>query len=243
MDEILALTLHAMRGDMARMERVAANMANALTPGYKRDVAVPVPFEQRLAQAGAVATHVDQRQGPMKNTGQALDLALTGPGWFEVMTEHGVAYTRQGSFRSDAQGRLVTAQGHPVMGTAGEIQLPAGTPVIDSQGRVYEGGASGSAFLRTAGDAVAQLKVVQFEPAAAMERRGDGLVVFPGATPQPTETRTELRQGYLEGSNANSMQEMVQLMQTMRHFESMQKATLGYDEMLGHAIRRLGESS
>lgn len=243
MNEILALTLHGMRADMARLDRVAMNLANAATAGYKREVAWSPPFSQRVDGGPAIAAHTDQRQGAMKSTGQALDLALSGPGWFEVMTEHGPAYTRQGSFRSDASGRLVTGQGHPVMGVAGEIRLPPGTAVVDAQGRVYEGGYADGAFTRGRGEPVAQLKVVRFEDAASLERLGGGLVLVRGGLTQPPDPRTEVRQGYLENSNVSSMHEMVQLLQTLRHFESMQKVALGYDEMLGGAIRKLGETN
>jgi flagellar basal-body rod protein FlgF len=249
MHPVLSLTLQSMQADMARMDRVAMNLANAQTPGYKREVAV-AGFAQALQaqdsaapeQGGpvALAIHLDPRQGTMKATGQGLDLALSGPGWFEVLTEQGPAYTRLGSFRRDAQGRLVTAQGQPVAGTGGEIQLPEGPVSIDAVGRIFEAVTGDGGIARSRSEPVAQLKVVAFEDGVMARRLGGGLVAFPGATVK-TEARTEVRQGYLENANVSSMQEMVQLMQTMRHFESLQKVALSYDEMLGNAIRKLGE--
>jgi flagellar basal-body rod protein FlgG len=248
MNPVLAVALQSMQSDMARMDQVAMNLANAQTVGYKRDVLAATPFSQLLAPGDLAVTgtpatrHMDRRPGALKPTGQALDLALAGPGWFEVRTEEGLAYTRQGDFRSDAQGRLVTARGHPVLGTAGEIRLPPGVPVIDAEGRVYEGGGAGAAAARLRGEAVAQIKVVQFDPAAVPLRRGDGLVSF-GPEARPVDGHAELRQGFLEGSNVSSMQEMVQLLQTVRHFESLQKVAVGYDEMLGNAVRKLGDTA
>lgn len=252
MNEILAVTLRSMQLDMAKVDRVGLNLANAQTTGYKREVVVgETTFGQRLAASrqGATpsgpqpATHVDQRPGTLRSTGQNLDVALTGPGWFEVQTDHGTAYTRQGDFRLDAQGRIVTQQGQPVMGLAGEIQLPHGFPVIDSQGRVFEGAAPGGAPPAADAQPVAQLKVVQFEDGAAVEHLGQGLVAVRGEVAAAQDGRAEVRQGYLENSNVSSMQEMVQLIQTLRHFESMQKAAIGYDEMLGTAIRKLGDTA
>jgi flagellar basal-body rod protein FlgG len=250
MHPVLAVTLQAMQADMARMDRVAMNLANAQTPGYKREVVTANAFAQALRMGGladgeqgglvAAAVHLDQQQGTMKTTAQGLDLALSGPGWFEVLTEQGPAYTRLGNFRRDAQGRLVTAQGQPVAGTGGEIQLPEGPLSIDASGRIFEAVAGDGKVAKLRSEPVAQLKVVAFDEGAAARRLGGGLVVFPGATPR-AETQTEIRQGYLENANVSSMQEMVQLMQTMRHFESLQKAALSYDEMLGNAIRKLGE--
>jgi len=251
MHPVLSTTLQAMQADMARMDRVAMNLANVQTPGYKREVATTGTFVQALQmqglrdaeQGGAVAAtvHLDHRQGTMKTTGQSLDLALSGPGWFEVITEQGPAYTRLGSFRRDAQGRLVTAQGLLVVGASGEIRLPDGPVSIDVAGRVFEAVARGDGRVTKArSESIAQIKVVTFEDGAAAHRLGDGLVAFPGATAR-TEAGTEVRQGYLENANVSSMQEMVLLMQTVRHFESLQKVALSYDEMLGTAIRKLGE--
>lgn len=250
MNEILAITLQSMQHDMAKVDRVGLNLANAQTVGYKREVIAAAPFAQRLAQAaeqaGAAATpapstHIDQRAGTLKATGQSLDLALAGPGWFEVQTGDGPAYTRQGDFRLDAQGRLVTQQGQPVMGLSGEIQLPHGYPVIDAQGRVFEGTLPGGAPPAGGAQPVAQLKIVRFEDNAPVERIGQGLVTVRGEALAASGGLAEVRQGYLENSNVSSMQEMVQMIQTLRHFESMQKTALGYDEMLGTAIRKLGD--
>src|SRR4051812_17860177 len=117
MDSILSAVVSGMQADMARMDRVAMNIANVQTPGYKRAVVTTVPFGQRVEAAGTAqpAIHTDSRPGTLKTTGQGLDFALAGPGWFEVRTPQGAAYTRNGSFRLDAAGRLVTQQGHAVM--------------------------------------------------------------------------------------------------------------------------------
>lgn len=252
MNEILAVTLQSMQIDMAKVDRVGMNLANAQTVGYRREIVTGSPFAQQLAAAQqaetpvtpatpALATHVDQRPGTLRATGLSLDVALTGPGWFEIQTPGGPAYTRQGNFRLDAQGRLVTQQGQPVMGLGGEIQLPHGQPVIDAQGRVFEGTPAGGAPLAAGAQPVAQLKIVRFDARAAVERLGDGLVAIAGETVAMSDGLTEVRQGHLENSNVSSMQEMVQLIQTLRHFESMQRTAVGYDEMLGTAIRKLGD--
>ncbi|NML42915.1 flagellar hook-basal body protein [Ramlibacter sp. G-1-2-2] len=245
MDSILALSLEAMQAGMARMDRAGMNLANAQTAGYKREVML-ANFAQRLQPAdgaaapAATAVHLDLRQGTMQTTGQSLDLALSGPAWFEVATAQGNAYTRMGNFRRDAQGRLVTAQGQPVLGTSGEITLPDGIPVIDVQGRIFES-VAGAGQARLRGEPVAQLRLVAFEDGAVSHRLGDGLVAFDGS-PRLADGETEVRQGYLENSNVRSADEMVQLLQTLRHFESMQKVALAYDEMLSNALRKLADN-
>lgn len=266
MNEILSLVLGSMHADMARLDRVAMNLANAQTAGYKRDVAVTLPFAARVEQAVqdgvqtgpaagrsnpsnatdaagalAIASHVDQRPGTLKATGQALDLALAGPGWFEVQTDAGTAYTRQGNFRLDARGRIVTQQGQPVMGVGGEIQLAQGRPVIDAAGRVFDGAAIVADGTR--GTPLAQLRIVQFAPSAQVERLGDGLVRVQGEPLATAAGSVQVQQGFLENSNVNPVQEMVQLLQSVRHLETMQKVATSYDEMLGTSIRRLGDAS
>jgi flagellar basal-body rod protein FlgF len=251
MNQVLAISLHSLQADMARIDQVGMNLANALTPGYKRGVAVQTPigsdFAAYLSSAanpvvdGAAPSSIvfapDSRPGTFKSTGQSLDLALAGKGYFEVVTENGPAYTRQGSFRLDARGRLVNAQGYPVMGVAGEVTLSSADPVIDASGAISPGtGAPAVAPL-------AQLKVVDFDPAAPLERLGDGLYASGAGMKQLTGQEVTVRQGFLENSNVSATYEMTTLIQTMRHFESMQKVAQGYDEMLGTAIRKLGETS
>jgi flagellar basal-body rod protein FlgG len=249
-----------MQQDMARLERISMNMANATTPGYKREVVSPLPMNtgtfsdamrsvgasQQAAQAevsgnaaGTLLIQTDARSGTLKSTGQSLDVALTMPGFFEISTEAGLAYTRQGSWQLDARGRLVTAQGNPVMGQGGEIVLTRPNPVIDAAGQVFESKPGGGAEATP----VAQLKVVQFDNAKDFRRVGDGLLSTDQAPTQLADGDVQLRQGFLENSNVSSMQEMVQLIQSMRHFESMQRVALGYDEMIGGAVRKLGELS
>ncbi|MBC5785090.1 flagellar hook-basal body protein [Ramlibacter sp. USB13] len=240
MDPILSAVLGSMQADVTRMDRVAMNIANVQTPGFKREVVATLPFGARVAAADLARTtvHTDPRSGTLKPTSQPLDLALSGPGWFEVQAPQGTAYTRNGSFRLDAAGRLVTQQGHTVMGVGGEIVLASGTPVVDEAGRVFEapGGVRGAA-------PVGQIKVVQFEGGAVLERAGDGLV-FPQGTPWlAPEGAVRVQQGLLENANVSHLHEMVRLVETVRHLETLQKVALGYDEMLATSIRKLGEAA
>ena len=236
MDAVLSAILGSMHTDLARMDRVAMNMANAQSTGYKREVLIASPFGAQV-EAGARAVHIDERPGTLKTTSQALDFALAGPGWFEVATPEGTAYTRQGNFRLDAAGRLVTQQGYPVMGLGGEIHLLSGTPVVDGAGRVFENAGA----TRGTAPPVAQLKVVQFEGGAQIQRAGEGMVQVRGTPRLAADASLLVKQGFLENSNVNHMSEMVRLLETVRHLETMQKVALGYDEMQASAIRKLGE--
>lgn len=259
MQPVLAIALTGMQEDMSHLDRVAQNMANMATPGYKREVVLARPFvnmvdELSAAADGAVGTDaaaslhrplvlVDTKAGSLKATGQPLDMALSGDGFFEVSTAQGTAYTRQGDFAVDAQGRLVTAAGDPVMGKGGEIHLVTRTPVVDVAGNVTEPNAPTNAGVPADGSPVAQLKIVRFSDTRGMTHLGGGLLSA-GTDPQAIADATaRVHQGQLEASNTNTMQEMVQVIQTMRHFESMQKAVQGYDDLLGTAIQKLGDLS
>jgi flagellar basal-body rod protein FlgG len=254
MQEILGVALQSMHQDMARLERIGMNLTNALTPGYKRDIAIARPFASYVgadasASAGLdAATAVDDRPlfetvldlhaGTLKQTGQSFDLALAGDGFFEVSTDNGPAYTRQGNFHVDARGRLVTSQGYPVMGKDGEIVLSSTQPVIDASGNVIDPDRQAQGDQGPA----ARLKIVKFDDPKVLQRLGDGLVQGSTGMSEMKDGEVQVRQGYLENSNVSSLQEMVQMMQAMRHFESIQKIVQSYDEVVGTAIHKLGEA-
>ena len=183
------------------------------------------------------------RPGTVKLTGEPMDVALAGDGFFEVTTPSGPAYTRQGNFRTDAMGRLVTAQGYPVMGKNGEVFLTTQTPVIDAMGNVTEPNATTGPSAVNPRTPIAQIKVVKFDAPKTLQRLGEGLMASGSGMTVMDDANVQIRQGALENGNVSSMQEMMQLIQTMRHFESVQKVTQGYDEMIGTAIRKLGDLS
>lgn len=250
MQEVLALALGSMQNDMKRLDQVSMNLANAATPGYKRGLVVQqgsAPFTAAMDAAAAAAQPagaatplvsmvMDARAGTFKSTGQSLDVSIGSEGYFEVATDKGPAYTRQGGFRVDAQGRLVTPQGQPVMGLGGELFLTTPNPVISPTGVVTE-------RVADIDRPVGQIKLMRFPEGVRPDRLGDGLLASADGMTQLTSDEVQLRQGFVENSNVNPAQEMTQLIQTMRHFESMHRVAQSHDDMLATAIRRLGESS
>lgn len=264
MKGVLGIALQSMQHDMKRVERVSVNMANALTPGYKREVVIEHPFSSMIADGmqhpdannvrltpamnlsdpSAIGLDfvTDHQSGTLKPTGEKLDFALASEGFFQVATPNGMAYTRQGSFRLDARGRLVTAQGYAVMGKGGEIQLHSNAPRVDAEGKVFDSTQTNAAIGAPA-NAVAQLNIVRFEHPGLLQKNADGLWIASEDAGMLEVKNPQVMQAQLENSNVSSMQEMVTLMQTMRHLESMAKVAQGYDEMLGTAIRKLGDLS
>ena len=248
MDPLIAVALDGMRIGMAKVDNAAMNIANAGTAGYRRIQLIQGALaheESRFASAmkvagqtvatSGVSSALDVRPGALRATGGQLDLAISGSGYFEVMTPAGPVYTRNGAFAVDARGRLGTAEGFPVMGTNGEIFLQPGAVSVAASGAISQPGVRD-------GEMLSRLKVVRFAPGEAMRARGNGLLAPAGNGPSSVAEDAPVRQGYLETSNVNHAHEMTQLMLAVRQFETMQKLVQGRDDTLGTAIRKLGEN-
>jgi flagellar basal-body rod protein FlgF len=244
MIDALTAASQIMAEDLQRMSIISQNLANVSTTAYKKQFSVSTPFAAAMNLAGGSnqmpvtagvtlplpSAVTDLKPGTLRNTGAPLDVAIEDAGFFEVRTEQGLAYTRRGDFRLDGQSRLVTQQGDAVMGSAGEIVLTTSQPTIDQQGGVYENG-----------KLVAQIKVAHFDNPETLVRSGPELLAAGKDTQFSGDGFTRIRQGFLEASNVISMEEMVNIIETMRHFESAQKIVQGYDDMLDKALRKLGE--
>jgi len=238
---VLAVTEAGMLNDVQRLHSISHNLANVSTVGFKREIALARPFIEQLQSIAGLstrgearpvaATWVDHSDGALKNTGNPLDLALEGNGFFVVATPAGETYTRQGNFRLDVNGRLATAHGHPVLGEGGEIQLTGPTPRIDTQGNVWEGT-----------EQVARLKLVGVTDPRSLISLGEGLYRASDGTALAVDA-PRVRQGFLETANVVAMKEMIHMIETVRHFEAAQRLIRGYDSMLDRAINQAGELS
>jgi len=174
--------------------------------------------------------YTDDRQGVLQETKNPLDFAIDGDGFFAVRLPDGqTAYTRDGSFQLDADGQLVTGQGYPVLGTDGQGILPGTEDItVDAQGGItMPDGRSAS------------LAVVSFANPQDLNRLGDNLYTS-GEQAIPGEAY-ELKQGFLEGSNVDSLTELVRMIEISRNFESNQKVAQAMDETLGKAVNEVGK--
>lgn len=231
----IGLTVASIQQDIQRMNVIAHNSANALTPGFKRELMTVSRGDAALMSdtfdsIPAAQRIVDHRLGVPRQTGGALDVALLGDGYFEVRTDTGLAYTRLGSFRLNERGYLVTQAGHPVVGMNGDILLSSPNVTIDRLGRVFEQGKQ-----------VAQIKVVAFDSPIALNPIGEGLMVpqAPGAMHELQQPA--MAQAHLESSNVDSTQEMVRMMETFRHFETSHRVLQAYDDVHDKVLRNLGQ--
>lgn len=236
----IALTLSNIQQDMQKVNVIANNAANALTPGFKREFLAVAQREgmtegnQEVSSSdkgSLLKIYTDQRLGVSKQTGAALDVALTGEGYFEVSLNEDVGYTRRGNFRLNESGKLVTQDGSAVMGMAGEIYLMTPNPVIAKDGAIYEQGKQ-----------VAQLKVVVPERTAnQMIHAGNGLLRPPENVSMRIASLPRMSQGQLESSNVDSTQEMVRMVEVFRHFESSHRLLQAYDDLNDKTLRNLGQ--
>lgn len=236
MDPVNLVTM-SIQQDVQRMNVIANNSANALTSGFKREyLAASSQFDSQLglSSAGSIPTLpalrllTDTQPGIPKQTGNALDIALQGNGYFELHTDKGGAYTRQGSFHLDDRGRLVSKEGFPVVGIGGDIYLSSPTPRIDKEGRIFEQDKQ-----------VAQIKVVSFD--SSLKHIGGGLMIPFNDQGKLELQHPRLLQGQLESSNVDSTREMVRMMEVFRHFEASHKMLQAYDDIADKTLRNLGQ--
>jgi flagellar basal body rod protein FlgG len=208
-----------MRTRLEELDRLAADLANVSTAGYKIERAGTLSSERDFATAleGAVdvvrgPAKIDFRPGTIVATGRDLDVSIEGRGLFVVETPQGERYTRNGAFTRRADGVLTTSQGEPILGENGEIRLPRGPVSIDPDGTVKAGAT-----------VAGKLQIVEFEQDTDLVREsGARFRAIAGATPRPAAESTLLG-GTLEQSNASIVDLMAKLTEVSRGFESLQK--------------------
>jgi flagellar basal-body rod protein FlgF len=214
-----------LRAQTQALEVVANNLANINTGGYRGQQPT---FHSLLANASGTGsnplnraindfnvlggTRMDLSQGNLDRTGNPLDLAIEGSGFFAVQTPAGTLYTRKGNFQVSASGQLTTSGGDPVLGTEGPITLPSGTVTISPDGTLSVNGA-----------VAATLRVVEFAAGTSPTPVGPASYSVPSSALQPP-AGSNVRQGMLESSNVNSVTATVDLIMVQRHAEMLQRA-------------------
>lgn len=224
-----------LQADAEAARVISQNIANAHSPAYRREISVnhaTFPDVAATVQTPDIGSVIDRTPGTLQNTGEPLHVAVEGSGFFVISTEHGELLTRRGDFRLDSNGQLVTQSGNPVLGAKGPITLDAGSPVIDADGTI-----------RSGTTIIDKLRVADVSKDTLLQPAGDDGYAVTGAQQQPPDAAAPIvHQGFLETSNVQSVNEMVQLMDTMRRFEAAQHFVRGYDSMVDEAIKTLGKA-
>ena len=223
------------------LDIVANNIANADTAGFKVESLLNAAEERRPARDHGIDHPVrftldsgvarNFAQGAVKPTGNPLDVALDGEGFLAVETPAGPRYTRDGRLGMNEAGQLVTKAGDPVLDDGGApITLrPGGGAVnIATNGTVTQGDA-----------VVGRIGVVRFDNLSALSKEGNGRYLADGVEPLPAPD-VQLRQGMVEGSNAQPVLEVVKLIELSRAYERMSKMMDNSQDLSRRAVERLG---
>jgi flagellar basal-body rod protein FlgF len=228
------------------MDVIANNIANASTPGFKREAA---KFEEFIThvrpaegQTGMQSVSFvkdagvirDTGQGNVEQTGATYDVAIAGAGYFSVQTPAGMRYTRDGHFSLDANGNLVTSQGYQVQGDGGAITI---TP-NDGDINIAPDGTI-SSVVRGVGNQIGKLKIVDFADSSALTKQGANLYST-GQTPT-TPATVSLQQGALEASNVQPVIEISHMIEVMRAYEATATLSKSQEDLMRQAITQLGQ--
>lgn len=212
------------------LELVAHNLANLATTGYRGQ---QTTFRSLLTGNGAVGmnplnvainnfgvlsgSRLDLRAGSPVPTGNPLDVAIAGSGFFTVQSPQGVFYTRDGSFHVTSTGQLVTGQGNSVLGELGPVTLPNGKVAISSDGTIS-----------VDGNVVDKLKLAEFPAGTNLTAVGDATYNAPAGSAL-LAADSSVRQGMLEGSNVSPTEGVVQLITVQRNAEMLSRAVSALD--------------
>lgn len=241
------------------LEVIANNLANVNTVGFKGEKVTfkllnpepkkrytePLPnanykisFQDlmplvgnEVAYVGVAGVRLDSSQGSAIKTGNPLDLMLEGKGFFEVQTPNGTRFTRSGDFSISPDGVLAHKSGHAIMGTRGTIALGQGAFEVNTLGEVYQN----NKFID-------KLKIHEFAIQEDLEKIGENLFFYGGSegTAKLSST-TQVRQGFLEGSNVNAIENLTSMIKAHRSYEAYQKAVKNYDKMMERSHQDLGQ--
>jgi len=245
MDNSLLVSLSHQLAAYRSMDVIANNIANASTPGFKRETAKFEEFVTHVrpseTQTGPQALSFvkdagivrDLGQGELNSTGATLDFAINGKGFFAVQTPAGMRYTRDGHFSLNQDGQLVTSDGYAVQGDGGAITITPddGNVSVGADGTI-------SSIVNGAANQIAKLQVVTFPNERAMTKVGANLYSTTQAATPTTESTVAQRM--LEGSNVKPVIEISHMVEVMRAYEMTATMTNSQEQLMRQAIDKLG---
>jgi flagellar basal-body rod protein FlgF len=221
---------------ISRLNSATYNIANVNTPGFKAERFSLLTESTEGVTNEAIPLlepeiYVDYSQGNIQKTGNALDLAISGKGFFAVKTEDGTAYTRDGRFTLNEDGALVTQAGDFVLGRQGKIIISGNDIQISQEG-----------LISVDGNEVGELKIVSFCELSALVKLNMGLYSDPDNLAGAKEAaESKIQSEYLEHSNVQAIREMVEMINIQRTFESYQTVLQTISEQDEMSIERIGD--
>ena len=227
-------SVESMLNQERRMEQSTNNLANVNTAGYKKEntafsemLFTAASGGQRVGKAIKIIT--DHAQGSTETTGNPLDLAIAGDGYFKIQTAGGIRYTRAGEFTRDSQGQLTTPNGDPVLGLGGPVMINGQNFQIQPNGEVFVDGQLAN-----------RLDVVTVDNKALLEKEGRNLYRLIGNGQEIAAEQATVKQGVVEKSNVNTVLEMTEMISLQRDYEAQQKLIRTIDDIDVEAIRKVG---
>lgn len=213
-------------------EVIARNLANANTVGFKKNI---ISFKTILTQTEDVETSslqtkygIDHSSGNLTYTGNALNIAVDGDGFFTLETENGMRYTRNGQFQLSNTGEIVTDSGAKVLGQGGPIYIPkgGGEIVIDKKG-----------IVKINGKEIGTLMITNFNDLTSLVPTGNSTFTAPLESIDETgEAKFNVAQGYLESSNVSVVMEMVDMITNMRSYEASNNVIKTFSDLMERLI-------
>ncbi len=223
MDTGIYQAIGASRIEQRRFDIITNNLANVGATGFKKDM---LTFDQTLQHC----VRTDLSQGNLRSTGNPLDIALEGDGFFKIETPRGIRYARNGNFCLNARGVLVTQNGDPVLGENGTIVIEGSDITVDTGGQ-----------LTVDETVVDTLSVAAFVRTERLQKEGSSYYVYRGDQKEIMKPEKVLvRQGYLEESNVAVVEEMTKMIETLRIYESYQKIIQTFDETGAKSVNEVG---
>jgi flagellar basal-body rod protein FlgG len=215
-----------------RLEVAAHNVSNISTAGYKRQLSFADAIQSGVpgtTTSSELRVRRDLRQGALTQTGNPLDLAISGAGFFQLRAGDALIYSRQGHFQHGPDGSVVTPQGYTLQQAGGgDLIIDRADMTIARDGTVLDGGTP-----------IARIAVYAARADAALEAFGDSHFTA-AADAMEIETDAFVRQGSIENSNVSSEDEMVGMLAAVRQSETGARLVQVYDELLGRALSTLG---
>jgi len=246
----MKLASQGMLAMMAKQDVISNNLANASTAGFSADTLMTTSFSDALTEkmadkgftpVGGVSDGVPKigvkvatayQQGAMRATGINTDLAIGGKGFFTIQTPQGIRYTKNGAFKINEEGYLVTANNEKVLGFNGPIKVEGDNFQVDDNG-----------VISIDGKKIDRLRITEFDNMDELVKAG-GTNYMPKSPSNIGRVSSDpmIKQGFLEMSNVSTIKEMVAMMDVMRAYELNSKALQTEDQMLAKSVNEVGKA-
>ena len=239
MDSVGYIILSRLAVQQRATDVIAHNIANADTPGFRGSQSLFSSFLSRTGGSATAgpghfvdnsATWRDMAAAPLRATGNPLDLALSGDGFFVVQTARGERYTRAGHFGLSPDGTVVDAEGNPLLGQDGPLRLPADSREITI---------ANDGTIRTENGDVGRIRAVRFDNPQQLVAEGSRLFFAPPQLVPQVLREAGVVQGSVEGSNVRAIPEMVRMMAELREFQFAAQFSEREGERVSNAVDRL----